>query len=154
MQKLFPKYFTQFHSGSKKGRMIYMTVLISIPAASRARGSLGQLDWMPKHICIKNVGNIRNEKRESVKRKRVSFSSSLATLLDNWSTVTFKLLQGKGNNWPQQTQTSATMHSWSVSEMFVAYALCICQKHLLPHCIFFYKDQRQVFGERAGRLHG
>ena len=27
-----------------EGRMIYMTVLITIPAASRARGSRGQLD--------------------------------------------------------------------------------------------------------------
>ena len=83
------------------------------------------------------------KRKKRVKRKSVPFSSSLATLLDNWSTVTFKLLQGKGNNWPQQTQTSATMHSWSVSEMFVAYALCIWQKHLPPNCIFFtrIKDQ-------------
>ena len=89
------------------------------------------------------------KRKKGVKRKSVPFSSSLATLLDNWSTVTFKLLQGEGNNWPQQTQTSATMHSWSVSEMFVAYALCICQKHLLPHCIFLQGSKTSVW--RKGR---
>lgn len=124
-----------------------MTLLITIPAASRARGSRAGTVRLSAYM-YKEYSKYKKRKKR-VKRKSVPFSSSLATLLDNWSTVTFKRLQGEGNNWPQQTQTSATMHSWSVSEMFVAYALCICQKHLLPHCIFLQGSQTSVW--RKGR---
>lgn len=142
------KNFDCFLVGQKKGQDDLHDCVNLYTSSQSCKGIAGTVRLNAQTYMYKEYRNYKKRKKR-FKRKRVPFSSSLATLLDNWSTVTFKLLQGKGNNWPQQTQTSATMHSWSVSEMFVAYALCICQKYLLSHCIFLQGSKTSVW--RKGR---
>lgn len=139
-----------FHNGSKRaGWSTCVTLYTGSQSCKRIAGTVRLNAWTYMYKDYKKY----KKRKKRFKEKRVPFFSSVAARLGNWSTVTFKLLQGKRNNWPQHTQSSATMHLvslWNVR--------CLCFLHLpktfalLLHFLFKkIKDQCLEKGQ-VGRM--